>query len=218
MFVGHLGVGLALKKVDSRINLGYLFFAAMFSDVLLWILVLTNTEKVIIPSDYTDTHFLNFSFPYSHGLMASLVWSALFFILTRLLIKRTSAAIAVSLAVFSHFLLDFIVHIPELPVMGNNSRMLGLGLWKNMTLALLLELVLLMVGLFIYSKATRAINFIGKYGLTIFLILITALAFGGQLFAPVPQGVNQLAISSLITLIIAFIISAWLDAKRSAMI
>jgi hypothetical protein len=142
----------------------------------------------------------------------------LFFVLTRLLIKRSSAALAVSLAVFSHFLLDFIVHVPELPVTGNNSRMLGLGLWKNMIAALLLELILLIVGLFIYLKATRAINSIGKYGLAIFLILVAAMAFFGQLFAPVPPGVNQLALSSLITLIMVFVISAWLDTKRSAMI
>jgi membrane-bound metal-dependent hydrolase YbcI (DUF457 family) len=42
MFVGHLGAGLALRKFDSRVNAGALVFAALFSEVLLWILALAG--------------------------------------------------------------------------------------------------------------------------------------------------------------------------------
>ena len=40
MFVGHLGVGLAAKRMAPRLSLGVLFLAAMLLDALLWIFVL----------------------------------------------------------------------------------------------------------------------------------------------------------------------------------
>ena len=77
MFVGHLGVGLGLKKVEPEVNLGLLFFATLLLDFLLGIFVLMGIEQVHVPADYASLHYLMFTFPYSHGLLASLIWAAL---------------------------------------------------------------------------------------------------------------------------------------------
>lgn len=79
MFAGHLAAGLVLKKMERRLNLGWLFFAALFHDFLLGILVLSGLEQIHIPTDFAQTHYLTFTFPYSHGLVASIIWSALVF-------------------------------------------------------------------------------------------------------------------------------------------
>src|SRR5262245_28014615 len=126
MFAGHLAAGLVLKKVERRLNLGWLFFATLFHDFLLGILVLLGLEQVHIPSNFAQTHYLTFTFPYSHGLAASIFWSLLGFGITYALLPRWSsserkrAGLAISLVVFSHFILDWMVHIPEIPLLGNN--------------------------------------------------------------------------------------------------
>ena len=64
MFIGHLGVGLALKKAEPRANLGWLFAAAMLPDLVLWSLVLAGVEQSRVPSDYAERRYLGFEFPY----------------------------------------------------------------------------------------------------------------------------------------------------------
>ncbi len=82
MGVGHLAAALMLKRADSRINLGLLFFAVLLSDFLLGIFFFAGLETASVPSDFEHVHSLNFTFPYSHGLAASLVWSVVVFALS----------------------------------------------------------------------------------------------------------------------------------------
>ncbi len=145
MFVGHLGAGLLLKRADRRMNLGVLFFAVMFLDFLLWVLVVAGIERVIAPPDFAAKHYFTFVFPYSHGLAASIVWSCCggVVVWTALGVRfksRARAAVIVAAAVFSHFIVDALVHVPELPLLGEASPKLGLSLWENMPLALGVEL------------------------------------------------------------------------------
>ena len=83
MFVGHLGAGLAAKRLAPRVNLGVLFLAAMGLDALLWTFVLLGLEEMRVPGNFEEAHYLTFTFPYSHGLVASLAWSALALVAAR---------------------------------------------------------------------------------------------------------------------------------------
>src|SRR5689334_19932365 len=117
MFAGHLAAGLALKKAEPRVNLGILFFASLFADFLLGLFVLFGIEQVHVPANFADIHYLMFTFPYSHGLLASLLWSLLAFLVVQPLWRKKReqkrrAGLVIALAVFSHFLLDWLVHIP----------------------------------------------------------------------------------------------------------
>ena|SRR5437899_5719279 len=77
MFAGHVGAALALGRTSRQIHAGILIFAALALDRILWILVLAGFERVDIPTDFARRHYLVFTFPHSHGLLASLGWSAL---------------------------------------------------------------------------------------------------------------------------------------------
>ena len=219
MFIGHLGVGLAFKKLDRRLNTAWLMAAALFSDLLLWTLVLLGFERVHIPANFVESHFLTFDFPYSHSLVASLVWSILFYLVVTMLARNADhrRATIIAVAVFSHFLCDFVVHIPELPVLDNSSTKLGLGLWRHMELTLLLELGILVVGLILYLRSTCAATSAGKYGMILFMSVLAILAFVGTLSGPKPNSGSQVALSSLITQIIILILAYWLDTKRSGL-
>ncbi len=77
MFAGHLGTALAIGRAERRVNVGVFIGAALLLDVLLWFFVLFGWESVIIPANFASTHQAKFIFPYSHSLMAGVLWSTL---------------------------------------------------------------------------------------------------------------------------------------------
>lgn len=214
MFIGHLGAGLAMRKFDKKTNLAWFFISVLFLDLLLWILILIGIEKVIVPPDFDKLHYLKFIFPYSHSLIAAIAWSILVYIAVEIWTKRRITAILLGLGVFSHYIFDFIVHTPDLSIFGDNSAVIGLGLWNNIYIALILELVLFFAGLFIYLRETLGIGFGGKYGMYIFSVILVAAAFVSQVLSPRPQNGNEVAGSALLSIVLVILISYWLDRKR----
>src|ERR1044071_2174574 len=75
--IGHFAVGLALKKAEPRLNLGPIIFGAYLCDFLLGIFVWLGLEQYRIPPDFAMKRYMTFTFPYSHGLAATILWSAL---------------------------------------------------------------------------------------------------------------------------------------------
>lgn len=220
MFAGHLAAGLVLKKMERRINLGWLFFAALFHDFLLGILVLLGLEQIHIPANFAQTHYLTFTFPYSHGLAASIIWSLLGFAITYAVLPRWSskerkqAGMVIALAVFSHFVLDWFVHIPEMPLFGENSPKLGLSLWNNLPLALGLEVGLVLIGFIYYLSMVKPKTNLAKYGVAILMVLITTLTVTGQLFAETPPPATGAAMSWILQPFLICGLAYWFDRKE----
>lgn len=220
MFAGHLAAGLVLKKMERRINLGWLFFAALFHDFLLGILVLLGLEQIHIPANFAQTHYLTFTFPYSHGLAASIIWSLLGFGITYAVLPRWStkerkqAGLVIALAVFSHFVLDWFVHIPEMPLLGDNSPKLGLSLWNNLPLALGLEVGLVLIGFIYYLSMVKPKTNLAKYGVAALMVLITALTVTGQLFAETPPPATGAAMSWILQPFLICGLAYWFDRKE----
>lgn len=91
--------------------------------------------------------------PYSHGLVMSLVWAIVAAALAYFIYKERQSALVVGLVVSCHWLLDFIVHPPELPLFFGNSHLVGLSLWATETgyrIAWSLEIAMLAAGLVLY--------------------------------------------------------------------
>src|SRR5437868_1400094 len=133
MFAGHLGAALAVGSAERRVNPGALMFAAMLADFILWLLVLCGVETVTIPANFGATHQPQFGFPWSHGLLASIGWSAAAAVVGIAWGVRGPGdglriGAWVGLAVASHWFLDALVHRPELPLAGDTSMMFGAGL------------------------------------------------------------------------------------------
>jgi hypothetical protein len=218
MLAGHFGAALGLGGVERRLNLGHLTLAAMFLDILLWLLVLIGVENVNVPSNYQSVHYLTFDFPYSHGLAAVSIWTLLACGLTLILTKRGSHrlifALVIATAVFSHWLLDFLVHVPEIPLAGEGSEKVGLSLWNHLPIALTLEGALTLVGLVVYlirRKLSRARGLL----IASFTILLVGMTIFGQVLSPPPPSIHQLAAFSLITNLLIVGAAYWLG-KRSA--
>ena len=55
-------------------------------------------------------------------------------------------AVVVAPAVMSHWVLDLVVHTPDMPLWNDASLKLGLGLWNNAVATYLLEAALWLAG------------------------------------------------------------------------
>ena len=153
MFVGHYGVSFAAKRVAPMIPLWVLFIAVQLLDVFWAPFILLGIEKVrIVPGIMASNPLDLYYMPYTHSLLAALLWSAGALLGYRLFPRwglAGRAAFVVGLAVFSHWILDFLVHRPDLPLYDNTAKV-GLGLWNAPALAFALEAGLLFGGMWLY--------------------------------------------------------------------
>lgn len=221
MFVGHIGAGLALKRVEPRLNLGALLFAALFADALLWLLVLAGVESVGHPVNAGRGRFFTFVFPYSHGLAASIGWSALAALLGWFASQGAGGgarvACALAAAVFSHFVLDLIVHVPDMPLLGGESAKLGLGLWRSMPVAIAFELALAAAGLALYLQRARLAR--GRAALVVGLVVLaSAMTASGPYIPGPPPPPAALAAASLATVFAVVLVGFAVERRFSAVL
>ena len=215
MFLGHYAVGLAAKKIDRRPSLGTMLMAAQFIDLLWPIFLILGIEKVEIDPGNTVFTPLNFiHYPYSHSLLATFCWAALFGTVYYFITKNKEGATLLSLLVISHWLLDYFTHRPDLPLVFSEGWKVGLGLWNNKPLTLIIESAMFITGLVIYLRSTRAINKKGNIVFWSFIILIAGIYLGSS-FGPPPTSVSAIKYSALGQWL--FIALAYLaDKKRTA--
>ncbi len=212
MFAGHIGAAMAIGRAERRVNVGVFVGAALLLDILLWLFILLGWESVVIPADFAVTHQPRFVFPYSHGLSAAAGWSVLAaaatFLWHPLTGSRLRASAWVGLAVFSHWLLDAMVHAPEMPLTGEGSIMVGLGLWDSLPLALALEGFVTLGGLWLFLSGSN-LSRGRKLGLAGLTFLMLAFTTAGMSLAPAPPSVIAMAASSLVTIVIVCALAAW---------
>jgi len=115
MFIGHYGLGLASRKIKESPSLALLFIAAQLLDLLWPVFVLLGIETLQIETGNTKLTPLNFiSYPYSHSLLISIFWGFLLGLIYFFITKNRKGSILLFGLVFSHWILDFITHRPDL--------------------------------------------------------------------------------------------------------
>ncbi|MEJ2617462.1 MAG: hypothetical protein P8Z35_21090 [Ignavibacteriaceae bacterium] len=206
MFIGHFGVGFAAKKVVKKTSLGTLFLASQFVDLLWPILLILGIEKVEINPVNTGLTPLNFVYyPFSHSLLAAIVWAFIFGLIYYIIKKDLRSAIWCGLLVPSHWILDLIVHRPDLPLWpGHGSPMFGLGLWSSIYGTIIIEVGIFLVGVYLYSKTTEPKNKTGSISLWI-LVIFLLLVYFMNIFGPPPNSIDAIGYVGLSQ----FILIAW---------
>lgn len=200
MFIGHYSVSFVAKAADTRIPLWVLFLATQLVDIFWAVFILLGIEKLGSAPDITANPSLDLSYmPYTHSLLASVLWSGAAVVVYKLLRSTDGSwrmGVIVGLSVFSHWVLDLLVHRPDLPLYDNTLKV-GLGLWNYPIIAFLLEAGLLAGGLVLYLRATAPGTQAGRYGMLVFgavLILFQAsIFFGTVLSSPVAVAITGLA-------------------------
>lgn len=193
MFIGHFGIGFGAKKAVPAVSLGTLFLAAQFVDLLWPVLLLLGMETVEIVAGLTAANPLDFtSYPWSHSLLMSVVWGLVLGLAHFAFRRRPRAAVVVGLLVVSHWILDLIVHRPDLPLTPWSDTRFGLGLWHSVPATLAVEIAIFAAGLGLYLSATQPVNRRGHWGLAglvAFLLLIQV----SNLFGPPPPSAEAIA-------------------------
>ena len=156
MFVGHYSVAFAVRTEQNKIPLWVLFVAVQFLDYIWATLVLLGIEKLRVIKGFTAGSMLDSYFhPYSHSLIAAVLWSGLAGLCYKPLCRwlgygyTKSAALVVGVAVFSHWILDLIAHPHDLPIYDNTAKV-GFGLWNYRDPEFTVEIALLALGIALY--------------------------------------------------------------------
>jgi hypothetical protein len=188
MFIGHYGAGFAGKKFSKSASLGTYFMAAQWVDLIWPILILLGIEKVEIEPGISSVTPLNFSYyPFTHSLAGVLVWAILFGTIYYYIKKNYKTSIILGLLVLSHWFLDLLVHIPDLPIFPGAGIKVGFGLWNSFAATLIVEGLVFAAGLYFYLKTTKSKNKIGTFALWGLVVFLVAIYISNLLGPPPPS-------------------------------
>jgi membrane-bound metal-dependent hydrolase YbcI (DUF457 family) len=214
MFIGHFALGFGAKSVAPKVSLGSLLLAAQFIDLLWPTLLLLGVERVrIAPGATAVTPLLFESYPISHSLFAVIAWAILVSGVYLLGRKEARGALIIALLVISHWLLDALVHRPDLPLYPGSGTLIGLNLWSSLPLTLAIEVPLFALGVWLYLRATQARDATGKWALWSLVAFLTVVYFV-NLFGEPPPSVTAIGwLGQLQWLLVVW--GYWIDRHRA---
>ena len=193
MFIGHFGLAFAVRRAVPQVSLGTAFLAAQFLDLLWPTLLLAGSETVrIVPGATEVTPLVFDSYPISHSLLMAVVWGLVLGGVYAWRHRHLAGSIAVGLLVPSHWLLDALVHVPDLPLAPGSQTLVGLGLWNSRAATLMAEVPMFVIGVWLYLRCTRALDAVGRYGL-LGLVAFLALVHAANMAGPPPPSVDAIA-------------------------
>ena len=193
MFIGHFAVGLAAKKAAPKPSLGTYFIAVSFLDLVWPVFLLLGIERVEIdPGNTAFTPLKFLSYPYSHSLLMTAVWGILFSSVYYALRRDRQGTAWLFFAVVSHWVLNAITHRPDLQLYPGSNQFVGLGLWNSRTGTMIVEGMMFVTGVLLYSRSTKAKDRTGTVSFWSLMILL-AVSYLGDAFGPPPPSAQFLA-------------------------
>ncbi len=229
--MGHFALGLAGKAVRPRASLATWFVSVQLLDLLWPGFVLLGWEHVrIAPGDTRLTPLDFYDYPITHSLVGALCWSAAFALVYGLAARglgaggsggRAGAAAAggsrwplamlLGLGVLSHWVLDLLVHRPDLPI-GPHGPYVGLGLWNAPAVEVPLEAGMYVAGCILYLRSTRPRDGVGRYATWALLAALLAIWLSST-FGPPPPDTRTLGWMGL-SLWLLVLWAWWCDRHR----
>jgi len=154
VLAGHYSAAFLAKSADPSVPLWALALAVQAVDIVWALFVLAGIEHLRVDPSLASNPLDLYDMPYTHSLLGTLVWAGLAFAISLRWLGRARSAAVVAAAVASHWLLDWLVHRPDLTLFGVPPK-LGLGLWDHPLPALALELALLVGSAWLYVRTKR---------------------------------------------------------------
>ena len=141
MFIGHFAVAYLLIALFPAVPPLVILTGVSFPDLLWPVLVLTGKETVTVSPDSPLQNAIRFtSYPYSHSLVTGSLIAAIPGLFIAYFVSPAAGILFVA-ASASHWMLDVVTHLKDLPVLGFGKDMrVGFGLWNHAKAAFVLEL------------------------------------------------------------------------------
>jgi len=209
MFIGHYGPAFLAATSRRAPKLGTLFVAAQLVDLAFFSFLLIGVEHMRLAPGITAMNPMDlYDMPWTHSLVGTLAWSAGFALLLWLRQKRASAALIGGTVVFSHWLLDLLVHRPDLTLAGAPPAY-GFGLWNLPVIEMPLEAMFGFGSLILFTTRTRPTGPAGRRPI-IFLALAMIAFEGIDWFAPKPAAVTAaIPLGALFAYIVMAALAWW---------
>ncbi|HEX6178346.1 MAG TPA: metal-dependent hydrolase [Thermoanaerobaculia bacterium] len=213
MFIGHPAAGFAAKRIAPQVSLGILVLAPILLDVIWPVFLLLGIEHVRIdPGNTAFTPLDFYDYPWTHSLLMAIVWSVIAYVVYRAWKRDSRGAVVVGVLVLSHWVLDFIVHRPDLPLYPGGPKV-GLGLWNSVPGTVAVELPIYAIGVAIYISMTRPLDRAGTVGMWSLVILLLVI-YAGNFTSPPPDNVQAIAFVGLLQILFP-IWAWWFDRHRA---
>ena len=156
MLAGHFALAAVVKSRQPQVPLWALMLSTQLLDVVFVGLYAAGIEGLRSvdggPAGYGE---LIITADYSHSLVGALGISLVAALVTMIAWGRRNGII-IGAMVFSHWILDLVVHRADMAVLPGNSGglpRLGLGLWEWPWVSAAIELAMILVGAFLYYHA-----------------------------------------------------------------
>lgn len=215
MFIGHFAPALVAATHPKAPNLGVLFVGAQLIDFGFFVFLLAGIEHMRIVPGITAMNPLDlYSMPYTHSLVGSVVWGAGFALLIYAFTRNKVAAWIGGIVVVSHWLLDLLVHRPDLTLAGS-PPMMGFGLWNHPMLAMPLEILVIGSALAFYLLRTRAKRGSGLVPMLILILMLTAYQAIDWFGPPPEEFTPMIAVMALFSYSLAALVAWWVGRGRS---
>jgi hypothetical protein len=130
LFVGHYAAAFAAKAIEPKAPLWTLAAGCQLVDIGWSAFVMAGIERASVDPSLPGSSLVLEHMPWTHSLPMTFVWAIGAALLARLLLRLPNwASIVIGLSVASHWLLDFLVHRPDLELWIGGEKV-GLGLWN----------------------------------------------------------------------------------------
>ncbi len=162
MIAGHFGFAALVKSREPRVPLWSLMLACQWMDVVFVPLFALGIERIVPvegggpPMGYGDGII---HADYTHSLLGALIIAAAYGLVAGWRWGRRNGAVLAAV-VFSHWVLDLLVHRADMPILPGNAGnlpRLGLGLWRVPAAAAAVELTLVVWGTYLYWRAATKV-------------------------------------------------------------
>ncbi|WP_164118021.1 hypothetical protein [Sphingorhabdus sp. Alg239-R122] len=220
MFIGHFApafIAAAHVRNTSKTNapgLGTFFVAAQLVDFGFFAFTLLGIEKMRITPGISAMNSMDlYHMPYTHSLLGTLLWGAVFAVLVYLATRHKTASIWAGLIVLSHWFIDLLVHIPDLTLAGGGDK-IGLGLWDCPRIAIPLELALIGGAIFYYIKLTGQKRGTGRWRLRLLITALLAVQLFNWFAEPPVQFGADMAVTALAAFAVLALLAAWTGKSR----
>ena len=204
MFIGHYApafLAATLAPPRARVPLGIGFVATQLVDIAFFSFQVIGVEHLRLVPHITVMNPMDlYDMPWTHSLAGSIGWAAGFALILWLWRREWAMAAMGFALVLSHWLLDLLVHRPDLTLWGAPPP-LGLGLWNHPMIEMPLELALAFGGLALFWARSRPRGASGRWAPVALMIAMGGLqAYNwldpqpAQIVDPVPASIGLLGL------------------------
>jgi len=210
MFIGHYSAAFVAATHPKAPKLGTLFIAAQLIDFGFFGLLLTGAERMRLSPGFTAMNPMDlYDMPLTHSLLGAAVWGLGFALILRIWLGNWAAGLIGGAVVLSHWLIDLLVHVPDLTLAGGDVKY-GFGLWNHPAIAMPLEIGLTIGSAWLYTRSTSGPV---KPMAILVAVLIALQAFNW--FGPMPTKVDvTMTIMGYLGYGVATILAWWVTKNR----